>query len=110
MKNISMKRVVSLTITMMFLLAAFFGMPASTRAEDTPPQELMVGNPNPMRGDFFADMFGTNGSDIDVRSLIHGYNLINWDQSQGEYAVDPSVVYSLNYDVSPIRKEDRRRS
>lgn len=94
MKNIRMKRVVSLAITMMFLLAAFFGMPASVRAEGTLPEELMVGNPNPTKGDFFADMFGTNGADLDVRSLIHGYNLINWDQSQGEYAVDPSVVYS----------------
>ncbi len=94
MKNISMKRAVTLMITMMFLLAAFFGMPASVRAESSLPEELVVGNPNPTRGDFFADMFGTNGSDIDVRTLIHGYNLINWDQSQGKYAVDPSVVYS----------------
>ena len=56
------------------------------------PEELIVGNPNATRGDFFTDMFGNTGADIDVRTLIHGYDLINWDQSQGEYAVDPSVV------------------
>ncbi len=94
MKYISIKRTMTLMFTLMFLLAAFFGMPASVRADNNSSQELMVSNPNPIRGDFFADMFGTNGSDLDVRTLIHGYNLINWDQSQGEYAVDPSVVYS----------------
>lgn len=101
MKRISMKRAATLMFTLMFLLAAFFGMPASVRAEDVQPEELMVGNPNPFRGDFFADMFGTNGSDLDVRALIHGYNLINWDQSQGTYAVDPSVVktYSTKTDA-----------
>ena len=94
MKRISMKRAMTLMFTLMFLLAAFFGMPVSARAENSQSKELMVGNPNPTKGDFFADMFGTNGADLDVRTLIHGYNLINWDQSQGTYVVDPSVVYS----------------
>ena len=99
MKRISMKQAMTLMFTLMFLLAAFFGMPASVRAEDSQSEELMVGNPNPTRGDFFADMFGTNGADLDVRALIHGYNLINWDQSQGTYAVDPSVVYSCSKEI-----------
>ena len=99
MKYISIKRTMTLMFTLMFLLAAFFGMPASARADASQPEELMVGNPNPTRGDFFADMFGTNSADLDVRALIHGYNLINWDQSQGEYAVDPSVVYSYTTEM-----------
>ena len=57
--------------------------------------ELRVGNPTAMNGDFFTEMFGNDTADIDVRALIHGYNLINWDQSQGIYVVDTSVVDDL---------------
>ncbi len=95
MKRISKRRIVTWMIALMFVAAAILGMPLDARAEgETLPEELMVGNPNPTRGDFFADIFGNNGADQDVRALIHGYNLINWDQTQGTYAVDPSVVRS----------------
>ena len=56
------------------------------------PDELRVGNPTIMKGDFFTEMFGNDTADIDVRALIHGYNLANWDQNQGVYVFDPSVV------------------
>ena len=56
------------------------------------PEELIVGHPTITNGDFFTEMFGNNTSDIDVRALIHGYNLVNWDQNQGTYVLDPSVV------------------
>ena len=56
------------------------------------PDELIVGHPTITNGDFFTEMFGNNTSDIDVRALIHGYNLVNWDQNQGTYVFDPSVV------------------
>ena len=56
------------------------------------PEELAVGHPTAMQGSFFLDAFGTATSDIDVRALIHGYNLVNWDQSQGTYVFDSSVV------------------
>ena len=56
------------------------------------PDELIVGHPTTTRGDFFTEMFGNDTSDIDVRALIHGYNLVNWDQNQGVYVIDESVV------------------
>ena len=56
------------------------------------PEELIVGNTTAMRGDFFSDVFGNSTSDIDVRALIHGYDLVDWDQGQGEYTLDPTVV------------------
>ena len=59
------------------------------------PQELIVGSPTELRGDFFTEMFGNDTSDIDVRTLIHGYNLVNWDQSQGVYVFDPTVVTGI---------------
>ncbi|MBQ6256964.1 MAG: hypothetical protein IJJ60_10290, partial [Clostridia bacterium] len=56
------------------------------------PDELLVGHPTVMKGDFFTEMFGNDTADIDVRALIHGYNLVNWDQEQGTYVIDTSVV------------------
>lgn len=63
-------------------------------AEPAVPSFLRVANPTATKGDFFSDMFGNSTSDIDVRALLHGYNLVNWDQEQGEYVIDPSVVRS----------------
>lgn len=56
------------------------------------PDELLVGHPTITKGDFFTEMFGNDTADIDVRALIHGYNLVNWDQNQGVYVFDPTVV------------------
>ena len=61
-------------------------------AEETDPGELRVGHTTITKGDFFTEMFGNNTTDIDVRALIHGYNLVNWDQTQGVYRIDESVV------------------
>ena len=61
-------------------------------AEFEAPEELIVGHPTITKGDFFTELFGNDTADIDVRALIHGYNLVNWDQNQGTYVFDPSVV------------------
>ena len=63
--------------------------------EDLYPDELRVGHPTITKGDFFTEMFGNDTADIDVRALIHGYNLVNWDQNQGVYLIDESVVESV---------------
>ncbi len=60
------------------------------------PDELLVGHPTVTKGDFFTEMFGNDTADIDVRALIHGYNLVNWDQKQGTYVIDTSVVARVN--------------
>ena len=59
------------------------------------PDELRVGHPTITKGDFFTEMFGNDTADIDVRALIHGYNLVNWDQNQGVYLIDESVVENV---------------
>jgi len=58
------------------------GMAEEDEMEIVYPNELLVGNPTVMKGDFFTEMIGNDTADIDVRALIHGYNLVNWDQSQ----------------------------
>ena len=66
------------------------------------PDELIVGHPTITKGDFFTEMFGNDTADIDVRALIHGYNLVNWDQNQGVYLIDPSVVTDVQVMDDPL--------
>ena len=68
---------------------------AAAEEEIEYPDELRVGHPTITKGDFFTEMFGNDTADIDVRALIHGYNLVNWDQSQGVYLIDESVVQNV---------------
>ena len=35
-------------------------------------EELTVGNPTPVEGNFFTDMWGNNTGALDVRQLLHG--------------------------------------
>ena len=54
--------------------------------------ELVVGTTMPLNGKFFTSMWGNNSSDIDVRQMIHGYNLVEWDSERSGFVFDPSVV------------------
>ena len=54
--------------------------------------ELVVGSTMPMYGAFSFTMWGNAGSDVDVRKLIHGYNLVEWNTELGGFRLDPSVV------------------
>jgi len=95
-----LQRILCLVLSAVLLLAwmpaslAEEGETAEPELEVTFPDELIVGHPTITNGDFFTEMFGNNTADIDVRALIHGYNLVNWDQNQGTYVFDPSVVRS----------------
>lgn len=84
--------ILALLLALTVLCAGAETVPEQTEAEAEEPTSLVVGNPTPMRGDFFSDMWGNATSDIDVRDLLHGYNLIRWDGENGMFAVDPSVV------------------
>ena len=54
--------------------------------------ELIVAVTTPLTGNFFTNMWGNGSSDVDVRSMIHGYNLVEWNTAEGEFTLDPSVV------------------
>ncbi len=81
---------------MLFVPVLGLGEEAEEGTEETEeyvaPEELIVTHPTITKGDFFTEMFGNDTADIDVRALIHGYNLVNWDQNQGVYVLDPTVV------------------
>ena len=64
--------------------------------QDVPvPDRLTVGNTTAMRGEFFTSLWGNATSDIDVRDLLHGYNLVMWDGENGMFREDPSVVKNI---------------
>ena len=54
--------------------------------------EITVGTTTAFDGNFFTEMWGTVVSDLDVRTLIHGYNLVEWRSEEGAFGIDPSVV------------------
>ena len=54
--------------------------------------ELVVGTVMPMYGAFSLRSWGNSSSDVDVRRLIHGYNLAEWDAADGGFHLDPTVV------------------
>ncbi len=53
---------------------------------------ITVGNPTPLNGQFFTDLWGNATSDTDVRHLVTGYNLVTWDGELSLFRFDKSVV------------------
>ena len=86
-------------------LALIMSMSAAALAENTEAEllesgedlytQLVVGSTTPLSGSFFTEMWGNNTSDIDVRMLLHGYNLMEWRSETGSYGVNSSVVSGL---------------
>ena len=85
-----MKKICALLLTIVLLATQCLAL--AEEAEGTVYENLTVGNPTPMRGEFFTEMWGNATSDIDVRALLHGYNLVFWNGEQGMFIADPSVV------------------
>ena len=65
------------------------------RPEAGEPTRLVVGNTTKVSGSFFTTFFGNNTSDIDVRTMLHGYSPTVWD-NQIRFVEDPQVVVSIN--------------
>jgi ABC-type transport system substrate-binding protein len=87
---------------------ALDGADAAVPADMEFPDELIVGHPTITKGDFFTELFGNDTADIDVRALIHGYNLVNWDQNQGTYVMDPSVVTEYQVTIDELGNKTYR--
>lgn len=64
-------------------------------ATEVPPrpernyEELVVGNPTPMDGKFFTEMWGNATTDIDVRTLVNSYYLTSWAYDTGIFKNNP---------------------
>ena len=60
--------------------------------EERDYEHVTVGNPTKLNGCFFTGMWGSITSDVDVRDLVAGYNLVKWDGGFSIYRFDHSVV------------------
>ena len=96
-----MKRILAILLMLTMILSAAFaeGNPGAEDAEAASPEavrydydELVVGTAMPMYGAFSMDNWGNSTSDVDVRKLINGYNLVEWDSAVSGFELDPSVV------------------
>lgn len=93
-----MKRKI-LAIVLILILAAFGVNGYSETDRDAIAgkyDHITVGTVTGITGDFFTDMWGSNSSDIDVRTLLHGYSPVHWDNDAATFKVDPSVVTGLS--------------
>ena len=77
------------------ILSVIGGVFAQEGSAEPIESELKVASTTPMSGNFFSSIFGNNTSDIDVRTLVHGYDLVTWVDEEGVFAVDDAVVSSL---------------
>ncbi len=91
-KHFSLRRCLSFLVALILFLSLIPAGGIGGRAEAAGVRKLIVGTTNAMQGDFLNGMFSNGTSDLDVRAMIHGYNLVNWDNSQGIYTIDPTVV------------------
>ena len=85
-----------LTMAVSIAAAEDAGRTVNTQTAVTAAQydydELVVGTVMPMYGAFSMDNWGNSTSDVDVRKLIHGYNLTEWDSARSGFRLNPSVV------------------
>lgn len=61
-------------------------------AEVSKYESLTVGTTTGFSGNFLSEALGNNQSDLDVRRLIHGYNLVYWDAPTGAYQFNEKLV------------------
>ncbi len=90
-----MKRFISLLLVMLLFCTAAVSEEAADKQDAPVPNRLTVGNTTAMRGEFFTSLWGNSTSDLDVRDLLHGYNLVMWDGENGMFREDPSVVKNI---------------
>ena len=87
---------VILTINLLPALGEDTGSPENAEAQEYlvsyDYNDLTIGNPTQMNGQFFTSMWGSHTSDIDVRQLVTGYNLIRWDGEMSVFRFDHTVV------------------
>ena len=76
-----MKKIAALLLACILLL----GFTSANAAKSGKYDKLTVGITTPFSGNFLDDALGSNLSDQDVRGLIHGYNLVNWDADEGKF-------------------------
>lgn len=64
-------------------------------------EQLDVAGVTPMTGNFFCSLWGTNSADMDIQLLLHGYNLVHWQDEDGVFLPDDTVVSGISGTEDP---------
>lgn len=91
------------TLAWLTLLIMLFALPVNQAG--AAGNTLHIGHLTRVSGEFFTEMWGNNTSDIDVRMLIHGYDIVMWmeDESiQPDNTVVKSLVWSRDPGGDPV--------
>ena len=83
-----MKNILAWVLALVFMLSM---IPAAAEEVEV-YDKLTVSVMTPFSGNFFSDVLGGNISDQDVRNLIHGYNLVDWDSAAGSYQFNTKLI------------------
>lgn len=95
-----MKKILVLILTGCMLISMLCFTAIAEQVDETAElSEFVVGTTTPPTGAFFTGMWGDNTSDMDVRSMIHGYNTMVWT-TQPSFTPDPYVVLNTYYTES----------
>ena len=79
-------------IAWMLMLALILSVVTAVSEEVSKYDKLTVSTTTPFNGNFLSEALGNNISDLDVRRLIHGYNLVYWDGEKGSYQFNPKII------------------
>ena len=89
----------SLGLLLAGLIIIFFivgtGASAQNSSIFSDDEELNVAGMAPAAGDFFCSLWGNITSDMDIRFLLHGYDLIYWQNDEGVFLPNDTVVSKL---------------
>lgn len=85
-----MKKLLATFLALLMMLSCVAAM-----AEESSTDALVVGSTTALSGNFFSDMWGNNAADVDVRALLHGYNMMQWSYEKGTYDINPAVIRGL---------------
>ena len=87
-----MKKLIAILLCAMALITPVMGAGAYADSKT----ELVVGSTTPLTGAFATDAWSQNAADMDVRELIHGYELASWSSAQSTYIMNPTVVKNIS--------------
>lgn len=84
-----------LLATVTVFSAGASGTAAHSLASEYDYTALTVGTTTDFSGNFLSPLFGNNGSDIDIRNLLHGYSPVEWIANDGVYRFNNTVVSNV---------------
>ena len=100
-----MKKLLALLLTFALMLTSVSAVLAESGEEEPAASEapeitysndeITVAVTTPLTGNFFTNLWGNLSSDLDIRNLIHGYNLVEWDTEEGVFLPDNAVVSDM---------------